>query len=992
MSRDIAKTRCTDCQGRVEASFVPSASLFPVHMKKPDESNESNDWQKSVRPATSSVAITYTSDTDGWLKRYNSKIISLWICAYETSSEGVIPLKRSDTEIDRTQTKESLCIYFKNKSTSLSKLVAFNKNVPSIKGDVISDLSHEFIENRLIRETTMENKTTRVHGSLIFVSENLAKSKSMPILKSEISSTISTNFKAMDVALISESSFAREKKMSMIVKRMTPVIFSTVFLTRSPDTTTNFHGQKYEVEKKIESRTMPILCNTISTAVINDEKPEEVVAEVTFHKTKSNRAMNWDSYRAAIPTFVNNESVGNLTNDGDLIDVARNSHSSIKSVYFPPNPSDPPALPSDSAKSKKHQRVSTDVEALLKIDCELSPLRYQYSEIIGKTRALGLNGMGFDLGISSCLDQPDNPFDQLVLSPKESNYFLNPDRTCLPRAAMSCSFENRSGLVDNTSPSPTFSVVDKPIGSRTSCLNDSSGSRQKALSFAVRDLSRTVENLNGLQSCNRVRKNTSYLPASNSHASQEENVLNKRFCDERISINNSQPYRKSNTVIKGAVSTLWDGWSVHERVNTSLSNVLCKTEYNSHRYLNRTVENSRISNNNLFQVRKQESSVFIMIDDNWPIVDEETTKERLNKRFEIFPDNQNSMVQTEVAIRNNNHSRNILPETKPVVEADRTSSPFQSKLIDHCTGRDRQMSRAVSASTCTPQICVNSNTKFCTTVEKHYTTRANSPIRNFKATSSNNMLLGARVSSIFMQQVHADSTEVLTIEEPPSQIRSIEIKKRNDAAIETRKRDFCLRKVDSQRKNADDLSRFPRFEKDRADLTTERKEAQHLRPSREKITIVPIVLTDGIPEPPRIADVDFAIPRYINKMAPQLSYQFIPFEARRSQRMPSSSNTDNEVSRGNAADSVCLTDKLRSADEKYRRMHRRTSVSRADHHSSLYTQEDHASSNVAGNSKRSTRVTASSARVGEKMREYCKSVAKAIPGMRSSPEDFLCET
>lgn len=718
-------------------------------------------------------------------------------------------------------------------------------------------------------------------------------------------------------------------------------------------------------------------------AMINDKKSEEL-AEVTFHKTRSNRSMNWDPYRDAIPTFVNDEGVANLTNDGDLIDVARNSRSSIKSVYFPPNPSDPPALPSDSAKSKKYQRVSTDVEALLKIDCELSPLRYQYSEIIGKTRALGLSSMGFDLGVSSRPDQPDSPFDRL-LSPKESNYFLNRDRTCLRRAATSRGCEHRSGLVDNTSPSPTFSVVGKsaPTGSRTSCLNDSSNSWQKTLNFAVRDLSRTVESLNGLRSCNRVRKSATYLPASNSHASWEENVLNKRSCDERISINNSQPYRKSNTVIKEAIST-WDGWSIHERVNTSPSSVLCKTEYNSHRYLNRTVENSRISNNNFFEVRKQESSVFIMIDDNWPIIDEETTKERLNKQ--ILLDDQNSMVvQAEVAIRNNNHSKNILSER--VVEDNRISSPFESKLIDHCTGRDRLMSRAVSASSYAPQIGVNSNTKFCTTVEKRYTSRAVSPIQNFLSTtkSSNNMLLAARVSSIFMQQVHADSmTEVVKLE-PPSEIRSVEIKKRNDAAV---KRDFGVQKVDSQR---EDLSRFLEFEKDRADLMTECKKAQHLRLSREKITIVPIVLTDSIPEPTRIADVDFAIPRYINKMAPQLSYQFIPFEARRSRRMPSSSNLDNEVSRRNAADSAYLTDKLRSANEKGWKLHKRTSLSCADHNS-LYIQEDHSPSNVVRNSKRLTRVTTSSAEVGEKMREYCKSVAKAIPGMRSSPEDFLCET
>lgn len=79
MSRDT-KTSCTDCQGRVEASFVPPASLFPVCTKR-DESNESDDWQKSPRPVTNSVAITYASDTDGWFEKdINSRIISLWIC------------------------------------------------------------------------------------------------------------------------------------------------------------------------------------------------------------------------------------------------------------------------------------------------------------------------------------------------------------------------------------------------------------------------------------------------------------------------------------------------------------------------------------------------------------------------------------------------------------------------------------------------------------------------------------------------------------------------------------------------------------------------------------------------------------------------------------------------------------------------------------------------------------------------------------------------
>lgn len=723
------------------------------------------------------------------------------------------------------------------------------------------------------------------------------------------------------------------------------------------------------------------------TAMINDEKSGELAAEVAFHKTKNNhRRMDWDPYRDANPTFVNDESVANLTNDGDLVDVARNSRSSIKSVYFPPNPSDPPALPNDIAKLKKHQRISTDVEALLKIDCELSPLRYQYSEIIGKTRALGLSGMGFDLGISCRLDQPDI-FDRFVLSPNESNYLLNRDQMFLQRATTSRSFENRPGFVDNTSPSPTFSVVGKPAptGSHTSCLDDSSNSRQKALNFAIRDLSRTVESLNGLRSCNRVGKSASYLPTTNSHASQQENVLNKRSCDGCISNNNSQPYRNPNSVIKG--TSAWDGWSAHERINTSPSNILCRTEYNSHRYLNQTIANSRASSNNFIEIRKQESSVSILIDD-WSIKNEETTN-KLNKDFETLPD-QNLMVQTEFAIRNSNHCKNTLSETERVVKNDRGSSPFELKSIDHYIDRDRQMSRAVSASTYALQIGENLNTKFCTTVEKRYTSRAVSPIRGILSTTAfpNNMLLAKSVSSTFMQQVHVDSTTEVVKVELPSEIRSVEINRKDDAAGATSKRDFCVQKVDSQRENSENVSRFSEFKKDQVDLTTGHKKAQHLCLSKEKITIVPIVLTDCIPEQSRFVDIDFAVPRHVNKKVPQLNCQLIPFEARRSRRMPSSSR--DEIFQSNAADSVCLTDKLRATNEKYRRMHR-TSVSRANH-SSLYTREDYVPSNIVRSSKRSTRVTTSNARAGEKMREYCKPVAKVIPGMRSSPEDFLCET
>lgn len=159
-------------------------------------------------------------------------------------------MKQSDTEIRKT--KESFCFYFENKSSSLDKLAAFNKNAPLIQEEIIPDSSHKLIENSLIRKLiTMKNNE----------SENL-KSKSLPILKSEMSN-IFTNFKAMD-ALISESSFAREKKMSMIVKKMASLIASAVLTN---DTTTNYHARQYEA-RKVVSRTMPIPCVRLWNQVV----------------------------------------------------------------------------------------------------------------------------------------------------------------------------------------------------------------------------------------------------------------------------------------------------------------------------------------------------------------------------------------------------------------------------------------------------------------------------------------------------------------------------------------------------------------------------------------------------------------------------------------------------------------------------------------------------------------------------------------------------
>lgn len=732
--------------------------------------------------------------------------------------------------------------------------------------------------------------------------------------------------------------------------------------------------------------------------MINDGRSEELVAEVTLHETKNNRStMNWDP--RAIPTSVNDEGAANVTNDDDLVDVARNPYSSIKSVYFPPNLSDPLALPYDSGESKRHQRVSTDVETLLKIDHELGPLRCQYSEIIGKARALGLSATGFDLDISCRLNRSD-AFGQSALSPSVSDYFSDRGQTYL-RHAISAGIENRSALVDKTPPSSTFSVVGKPTpkASRTSWLNGNSSSRrQEALNFANRDPTRALENFDVLRSFSRVRNSISYFPTTNSHTFRRENVLDDHSRNECVSNSNFQSYRKSKAVIERATSA-WDGSFARGTVNTNSSNVLSRSAYNSHRYLNQTVEDTRTSIDNSFEIRRQKSSVSIVevIDNSWPTVDEGTANKRLNEHSEIPSGDQNSMVvETEFASRN--YHKSIPSESERVAREDRISSPLALKSIDPGVDFDRGILRTVSASACAPQIHVVSvNTEFRTTVEKRYINRAVSPIEHPRleiasTTSPSNVLLAAKVSSIFVQQVRADFSREVAKIESSTKICSVNANKRDALADATSKRDFCVQKVDSQL--AAENPRSSEFEKNDVDLTTtEFRRAQYLRLPRtkEKITIVPIVLTDGISESPRAADVNFASPRYAVKTVPKLNYQIASFDARKFRGASSSSIRDNEKYRRDIADPVCLTEEF--AGKKHWRASR-NSVSRANRH--LYAEEDYPPStttNVAGNPKRLI-TTSDDARIVRKAREYHESGGQRVakPGMRSTPEDFLCET
>ncbi|XP_077266101.1 uncharacterized protein LOC143899594 [Temnothorax americanus] len=725
--------------------------------------------------------------------------------------------------------------------------------------------------------------------------------------------------------------------------------------------------------------------------------------------------MNWDPRCDAIPTFVNDEGhegTANVTNDDELVDVARNSCASIKSIYFPPNLSEPLASSCDLGKSKRQQRVSTDVETLLKIDQELGPLRYQYSEIIGKARALGLSSTDFDLDISCSLNRLDT-FVRSALLPSASDYLPNRRRTYLRRATINTGIANRSALVDKTSPSSTFSMVGKPTprGSRTNWLNENGSSRrQEALSSTVRDPSRVLENFDGPRSSGRVRSSVSYFPTTNSHMFRGENVLNDRSRDGCVSNSNFQLYHRSNAVMERATSA-WDDWFARGTVNTNPANIFNRTEYNSHRYLNRTMEDSRTSIDNSFEIRRRKSSVSIVevINNDWSTVDKRIANKRSNEHSEIPSGNQNAMaVETEFASSGSHYRESMLPETERLAKDDQISSSLVLKSIDPEVDPDREILRAVSTSACAPQIRVVSlNTEFRTTVEKRYTNRAISPIQQPRltttsstTTSLSNILLAAKVSRIFVQQVRADSSRKMTKIESSAKICSTDVIKQDALANVASKRDFCVQKVDS-RLAAENLSRLSEFKRDEADLTTtefRKTRYLHLPRTNDKITIVPIVLTDGISESPRTADVDFAIPRYAVKTAPKLSYQIASFDARKFHGTSSLLSRDNAGYRRDIAKPVRLTEKF--AGEK-RWSAGRTSVSHVNRH--VYAEKDYLPSttmttttSIAGNPKQPIRITTSNAGVVRKAREYRESdrqrVGKTIPGMRSTPEDFLCET
>lgn len=735
------------------------------------------------------------------------------------------------------------------------------------------------------------------------------------------------------------------------------------------------------------------------------------------------------------PTCVNDEAAANSTNESDLANVAKNPRCPVNSAYIPSNP--PPA-PGDYVRPERGRRAFTDVSALLKLDREMGPLRYQLSKIVGKVRALGLNGSDFDLDLACRRsDQRPDLSDRSTLSPSASGGLADLAGTSRPATA-SCSLENRFGFVGKTtSRSSTFSVVDKLASGepRTSCLNENGSSRQRqeALSLALGDSTRALDRLvSPAWSFGRLGDSAPYVPSGAIRASRRlENVRvegvrgEPRPRDERAPHDTFQSFgRKSFTTIERDIA--WKAWSAHSRVHVSRPNLPYERESRDCMYR----ANSRLPDGNgcspeLWGRRSStsggcchaqlhrwntsrttcrsnytsESTVVQVIDGDCGNLGAEPASDERSIGRPDLPVHARNSVATQVAIRGGGHKST---QTERVAEDDgRVSSSWPINLwcIDRAAGSDRRIPRAASASRIR---VVSVNTEFCAIVErKRYTSRAVSPIRNPRAatvvsSSSTSDVVLATVSGVFVQQVRREVPEVAR-----SPAAVVVVDEKND--VTTRPgRDSHLRKSDS-RLAAEDPSELREHEEDRViPLGSTRTRRLHPPAAARKIAITPAVLTDGSPKSPRVLYPNLAISGCTDdESRSRLSHQVVPLRTRSGRARSLSRRVDQTSPRdvSESRTSACLTEEELSNEK--RQEAREVSDSRVSR-SGLCAQRENrgpsATCVVLRVPKRPTQArTSRPTRLGRRARECRRATGaavavRALPGMRSSPEDFFCDT
>lgn len=798
--------------------------------------------------------------------------------------------------------------------------------------------------------------------------------------------------------------------------------------------------------------------------VINADRSGEFTTEVILHGMRNNQLImpNGNSTQHAIRTsLITDEGTVKLTDDSDTIYRNGNSYSSIKPIYFPPN--SPDTVYDSGNKSKKRQGMSTELETLRKIDYELGPLSYQFSEIIGKARALGVNSTkSFDLDVTHShsrqhdyLNRDEIPFSNSTLDYASLVHHVTSyhTTTTAAAAAMSHNVETQHGFVGKTTASTTFSVVGKSMsrGSRTSWFNENGTSgRQEALNLtAIRDsFYQICEKSDDSYRNEDGRPIYSSTDSTRSVQGRDFNAFNERLRNESIS-NRNVRYNDYNSNVTSTEIRVWQNCTSNEGINSNPTNVLQRiTRHSCLRHPDETTDISRTCDWN--HVQNRESSVFEdffdgssyrsnpshtmtchsnytskstiieTINNNQCTNNEEVTVKRLNEHLTDNPEFTTAATQTteeQYVAHRENRSCISTDEIKHMINDrndDEIIMPSELKLNDHdVSGNQRQITRDTAArieSSCASRVHIV-NTEFRSTVEKRYTNRAVSPIQNFctrntadgtvlSMTSPSNVLL-TTVSSVFVQQVQATTT--MKGETSTEKTPAIDINEADDTIVDTAKDEGpCIQEI--FRLNTRDTSKHTESNEERVVKSANTRYLRLPERTRE-ITIMPIVFfDDATPESRRSADIDFAVRRDTDGII--LNYHRGPFEkiSRKSQTLQTSSTKLHEMSERNVLDSYATSAyPIEESSNGYHSMKTNeifvSRIGRPDDNSHM-KESDYGFStmSLASNSKQHARLTCSNTGVGDRRMREChdsaksRSVTKTIPGIRSSPEDFLCDT
>ncbi|CAL7942041.1 unnamed protein product [Xylocopa violacea] len=166
--------------------------------------------------------------------------------------------------------------------------------------------------------------------------------------------------------------------------------------------------EKIEPKKAESEIELPAFQSTI-----NDS--QSCAREVKFYEVPENKGSPKVERRSRSSSREPVKPEQTQGND-DLIDIAENPHPSIRSFYWPPTPDR-----EDSSHHYRQQPRITDVDAIMKIDGELAPLQHQLNEIRGKFRALNLT-------VPSILSQ-DRYSAQYMPRSNISGYYLHRTET-----------------------------------------------------------------------------------------------------------------------------------------------------------------------------------------------------------------------------------------------------------------------------------------------------------------------------------------------------------------------------------------------------------------------------------------------------------------------------------------------------------------------------------------------------------------------------------